>query len=51
MEEESMSDPGFAPPDLCSIRTAAERKELAEAVRGGFSATATHWAAMTTLHP
>ena len=33
-----MSDPGFAPPDLCSIRTAAERKELAEAVRGGFSA-------------
>jgi Protein of unknown function (DUF2637) len=38
MEEESMSDPGFAPPDLCSIRTAAERKELAEAVRGGFSA-------------
>jgi hypothetical protein len=34
MEEESMSDPGFAPPDLCSIRTAAERKELAEEVRG-----------------
>jgi Protein of unknown function (DUF2637) len=38
MEEESMSDPGFAPPDLCSIRTAAEQKELAEAVRGGFLA-------------
>jgi hypothetical protein len=38
MEEESMSDPSFARPDLCSIRTAAERKELAEAVRGGFSA-------------
>ena len=33
-----MSDPGFAPPDLCSIRTAAEQEELAEAVRGGFSA-------------
>ena len=33
-----MSDPGFTRPDLCSIRTAAERKELAAAVRGGFSA-------------
>jgi len=30
--------PRFRPPDLCSIRTAAERKALAEAVRGGFSA-------------
>ena len=33
-----MSGPGFAPPDLCSIRTADEQDELAEAVRGGFSA-------------
>ena len=33
-----MSDPGFARPDLCSIRTADEQEELAEAVRGGFSA-------------
>jgi hypothetical protein len=33
-----MSGPGFAPPDLCSIRAAAEQEELAEAVRGGFSA-------------
>ena len=38
MEEEPMSDPGFARPDLCSIRTADEQEELAEAVRGGFSA-------------
>ena len=33
-----MSDPGFAQPDLCSIRTAAGQHELAKAVRGGFSA-------------
>jgi Protein of unknown function (DUF2637) len=33
-----MSDPGFARPDLCSIRAAVEQEELAEAVRGGFSA-------------
>jgi Protein of unknown function (DUF2637) len=33
-----MSDPGFAPPDLCSIRAAGEQDELAEAVRSGFSA-------------
>ena len=33
-----MSDPGFARPDLCSIRAAAEQVELAEAVRGGLSA-------------
>ena len=33
-----MSGPGFARPDLCSIRAAAEQEELAEAVRGGFSA-------------
>ena len=33
-----MSDPGFARPDLCSIRTANEQDEFAEAVRGGFSA-------------
>ena len=33
-----MSGPGFARPDLCSIRTAAEQDELAEAVRSGFSA-------------
>ena len=32
-----MSDPGFARPDLCSIRTADEQEELAEAVRGGFT--------------
>jgi hypothetical protein len=37
MEEESMSYPGFARSDLCSIRTADDRDELAEAVRGGFS--------------
>ena len=28
----------FAPPDLCSIRAAAENEELARAVRGGFNA-------------
>jgi hypothetical protein len=33
-----MSDPGFARPDLCSIRTANEQDELAQAVHGGFSA-------------
>jgi hypothetical protein len=33
-----MSDPGFALPDLCSIRTAAEQEELTEAVRSEFSA-------------
>ena len=33
-----MSDPGFARPDLCSIRTADEQDEVAEAVRGGFTA-------------
>ena len=33
-----MSYPGFAPPDPCSIRSAAEQEELAEAARGGFSA-------------
>jgi Protein of unknown function (DUF2637) len=33
-----MSGPGFDPSDLCSIRTAAEQEESAEAVRGGFSA-------------
>jgi hypothetical protein len=33
-----MSDPGFARPDLCSIRTAGGQEELAVAVRGGFSA-------------
>src|SRR5271157_3801238 len=38
MEEEPMSGPGFVPPDLCSIRAAAGQEELAEAVRGGFSA-------------
>jgi hypothetical protein len=38
MEEESMSDPGLTRPDVCSIRTAAEQEEPAEAVRGGFSA-------------
>jgi hypothetical protein len=32
-----MSGPGFALPDLCSIRAAAEQEELAEAVRSGFS--------------
>ena len=33
-----MSCPGFARPDLCSIRTADEQDELAEATRSGFSA-------------
>ena len=33
-----MPDPGFARPDFCSIRTAGGQEELAEAVRGGFSA-------------
>jgi Protein of unknown function (DUF2637) len=33
-----MPDPGFAQPDLCSIRADAEQEKLAEAVRGGFSA-------------
>src|SRR5690348_8062042 len=38
MEEEPVSDPGFARHDLCSIRAANEHDEFAEAVRGGFSA-------------
>src|SRR6516164_3058316 len=38
MEEESMPHPGFAQPDLRSIRTAYEQDELAEAVCGGFNA-------------
>ena len=33
-----MPGPGFDRPDLCSIRAAAGQEELAEAVRGGFSA-------------
>jgi hypothetical protein len=33
-----MPDPGLTRPDLCSIHAAAEQEELAEAVRGGFSA-------------
>ena len=33
-----MSYPRFARPDLCSMRTAEEQDELAEAVRSGFSA-------------
>ena len=33
-----MSDPGFARPGLCSIRAADEQDELAEAIRGGFTA-------------
>ena len=33
-----MPDPGFARSDLCSIRTAEDQEEPAEAVRGGFSA-------------
>jgi hypothetical protein len=33
-----MSGPGYARPDLCSIRAAAEQEELAEAARSGFSA-------------
>ena len=33
-----MSHAGLARPDLCSIRTADEQDELAEAVRSGFSA-------------
>jgi hypothetical protein len=38
MEEESMSCPGFARADLCSIRTADKQDELAETVRNGLSA-------------
>jgi hypothetical protein len=38
MEEEPMSDTGFARPDLCSIRTANEQDEFANAVGGGFGA-------------
>jgi Protein of unknown function (DUF2637) len=33
-----MPDPGFTRPGLCPIRAAAGQEELAEAVRGGFSA-------------
>ena len=33
-----MPGPGFARPDLCSIPDADGQEELAEAVRGGFSA-------------
>ncbi len=33
-----MSGPGFARPDLCSIRAAAEQEERAEAAHRGFSA-------------
>jgi Protein of unknown function (DUF2637) len=33
-----MPGPSSAPPDLCSVRAAVEQEELAEAVRGGFSA-------------
>ena len=39
-----MSGPGFAPPDLCSIRTAHEQEKLAEAVRGG-----RFWLSLTTF--
>jgi hypothetical protein len=35
MEEESMSNPGFTRPDLCSRRAAAGQAEPAGAVRGG----------------
>jgi hypothetical protein len=38
MEEEPVSDLGFARPDLCSIRTANEQDEFANAVGGGFGA-------------
>jgi hypothetical protein len=38
VEEEPVSDPGFAQPDLCSIRTANEQDEFAQPARGGFSA-------------
>jgi hypothetical protein len=38
MEEESMSAPGFARPDPCSIRTVAWQEEPAEAARGRLSA-------------
>ena len=33
-----MPGPGFARTDLCPVRAAVEQEELAEAVRGGFSA-------------
>ena len=45
-----MSDPGFARPDLCSIRTAGGQEELAEAVRGGSAPMAVHRALMTRPH-
>jgi hypothetical protein len=38
MEEKPVPNPGFARPDLSSIRTPNEQDEFAEAVRGGFSA-------------
>jgi hypothetical protein len=46
-----MSDPGFARSDFCSIRTADEQEELAQAVRGGVSADGYQWTMMTRLHP
>jgi hypothetical protein len=43
-----MPHPGFAPPDLCSIRAAAGHEESVEAVRGGFSAAdGSRWGMMT----
>ena len=50
-EEEPMSYPGFTPPDLCSIRSAAEQEELAEPVRTGSAPPATHWAMTTRSRP
>ena len=50
MEEEPMSYPRFVRPDLCSIRTAGEQDELAEATRSGFSAAVPQWAMITCLY-
>ena len=46
-----MPDPGFTRPDLCSIRAAAGRAELAGAARGGLSADGHPQAAITRPHP
>ena len=51
MEEKPMSDPSLARYDLCSIRTANEQDEPPKQSAAGSAPTATHWAAMTTLHP
>jgi hypothetical protein len=46
-----MPGPGYAPPDLCSIRASARPEERAEAVHGEFSAGACHRAMTTRPRP